>query len=82
VRLGVRPENIELAESGPDVITFDLDFMEELGSQRLLHGRVAGSRVVVSTGLPADAMSPTTSKIAIRPRGLQVFENGQAHGGA
>jgi sn-glycerol 3-phosphate transport system ATP-binding protein len=48
VQLGVRPEDIGLVEAGHrDALRFDLDFIEELGAGRLLHGRIADQGLVV-----------------------------------
>ena len=48
IRLGVRPENIGIVEpSHPGALRFDLEFVEELGAGRLLHGKVADNGLVV-----------------------------------
>jgi sn-glycerol 3-phosphate transport system ATP-binding protein len=43
VYLGIRPEDVSLREAGePGSMNLDVDFIEELGSFRMLHGRIAG----------------------------------------
>jgi sn-glycerol 3-phosphate transport system ATP-binding protein len=58
IHLGVRPENIGVVDQDhPDALRFDLDFVEELGAGRLLHGRVAKQGLVVH--LPHTAPVPS-----------------------
>ncbi|WP_420408518.1 sn-glycerol-3-phosphate ABC transporter ATP-binding protein UgpC [Hoeflea sp.] len=58
IHLGVRPENIGVVEAGhPGALPFNLDFIEELGAGRLLHGRVADRGIVVH--LPHTAPVPS-----------------------
>tara|TARA_R110002020_G_scaffold86731_1_gene214096 strand:+ start:3722 stop:4783 length:1062 start_codon:yes stop_codon:yes gene_type:complete len=48
IRLGVRPENVGIVDaSHPDALRFDLEFVEELGAGRLLHGRLGDSGLIV-----------------------------------
>ncbi|MGV6847151.1 MAG: sn-glycerol-3-phosphate ABC transporter ATP-binding protein UgpC [Marinibacterium sp.] len=49
VSLGVRPEDIDLAtDSDANSLAFDLDLIEELGANRLLHGHVDNQPFVVN----------------------------------
>lgn len=48
IRLGVRPENVGIvAASHPAALRFDLEFIEELGAGRLLHGKVGENGLIV-----------------------------------
>ncbi|WP_417411017.1 sn-glycerol-3-phosphate ABC transporter ATP-binding protein UgpC [Hoeflea sp.] len=48
IRLGVRPENVGIVDrSHPDALRFDLEFIEELGAGRLLHGKLGDSGLIV-----------------------------------
>ena len=48
IKLGVRPENIGIVDrSHPDALHFDLEFIEELGAGRLLHGKLGDSGLIV-----------------------------------
>ncbi len=48
IKLGVRPENVGVVDrSHPDALRFDLEFIEELGAGRLLHGKLGGSGLIV-----------------------------------
>ena len=52
--LGMRAEDLTIAASGAGGFTMKLDYVEELGAQRLLHGMVAGQPLVVATALEDD----------------------------
>ncbi len=43
--LGIRPEDVALASQGFEI---DIDFVEDLGAQRVLHGTAAGERLLIS----------------------------------
>ena len=48
VKLGVRPENVGIVDPAhPDALRFDLEFVEELGAGRLLHGKLGDSGLIV-----------------------------------
>ncbi|MBC7282798.1 sn-glycerol-3-phosphate ABC transporter ATP-binding protein UgpC [Hoeflea sp.] len=48
IKLGVRPENVGIVDpSHPDALRFDLEFVEELGAGRLLHGKLGDSGLIV-----------------------------------
>jgi sn-glycerol 3-phosphate transport system ATP-binding protein len=65
VELGIRPEDVVMADAtDPDAIPFPLEFQEELGAGRLLHGNLAGADFVVQ--VPAGQRAPTGEHPAIR----------------
>ncbi|KJS09674.1 MAG: glycerol-3-phosphate transporter ATP-binding subunit [Hoeflea sp. BRH_c9] len=48
IKLGVRPENVGIVDPAhPDALRFDLEFVEELGAGRLLHGKLGDSGLIV-----------------------------------
>jgi sn-glycerol 3-phosphate transport system ATP-binding protein len=50
VLLGIRPEDLELAETGD--LQIDVQIIEELGAIRLMHGQIAGQEI--SVAVPKD----------------------------
>jgi sn-glycerol 3-phosphate transport system ATP-binding protein len=47
--IGIRPEDFQPAGPGMAALEFKLDYVEELGAQRLLHGTVAGQPISIAT---------------------------------
>ncbi len=71
VTLGLRPEDIQVSASTDGA--FVLDFVEELGGMRLLHGNVEGQRLIVQAapqGPLADRMA-----ISVAPQDLHLFSS-------
>ncbi len=57
--IGIRPEDLELADPGPNTIPVHLELVEELGSASYLHGRLVGSQEpIVIRALPNIAPTP------------------------
>ncbi|MBM7068874.1 sn-glycerol-3-phosphate ABC transporter ATP-binding protein UgpC [Actibacterium sp. 188UL27-1] len=58
ITLGLRPEKIEITADGAG-LPFDIDTVEELGANRLIHGHVGGIQLTVNADaekpLPADS---------------------------
>jgi len=53
--LGIRPEDVLFQESGePGSVPFDLDLVEPLGSEALIHGRVSGEPFVIKADTYGD----------------------------
>ncbi|MGN6550695.1 MAG: sn-glycerol-3-phosphate import ATP-binding protein UgpC [Pararhizobium sp.] len=73
VVLGVRPEDMTLATSA-DVaaLTLAVDYVEELGSGRLVHGRSDGQALTVA--VDPDTPLAETIPVAINPKGLHFFD--------
>jgi sn-glycerol 3-phosphate transport system ATP-binding protein len=67
---GLRPENIHLQPS--DTGSFRLDFVEELGSSRLLHGRLGDEKIVIQT--PLEAQLYETMHPEFRAEDLHLFD--------
>ncbi len=69
LQLGVRPEDISISVDG--AVPFQLDLIEELGANRLLHGTLGGQKLTVNAlkdhALPADL------RLDIAPTALHLF---------
>ncbi|PWR17609.1 sn-glycerol-3-phosphate import ATP-binding protein UgpC [Zavarzinia compransoris] len=76
VTLGVRAEDIGLVPPGQGV-AMTLDYIEELGAGRIVHGLVDGQPLCLS--LPADRALPADLAVRARARALHLFD---AAGGA
>jgi sn-glycerol 3-phosphate transport system ATP-binding protein len=46
--VGIRPEDLVLAQNGENPLSFMLDHVEELGAQRLVHGMVGEQRITAA----------------------------------
>ncbi|MCI2395888.1 sn-glycerol-3-phosphate ABC transporter ATP-binding protein UgpC [Aliiroseovarius sediminis] len=75
VTLGLRPEGLRIASDG--ALSMRVDYIEELGAQRIVHGFVDGQKVAVTeTGaesLPADL------RLAVDPLALHFFDLQTGH---
>ena len=76
VIVGVRPEDV-LVNSGGD-IPFDVELIEELGANRLLHGVLSGQRFTVSVNKD-EAISTGRATVGLKPGSVVCFaaENGR-----
>jgi sn-glycerol 3-phosphate transport system ATP-binding protein len=74
VTIGIRPEEVVFGSTRPDVPTIDVDFTEELGAQRLLHGQVAGHDFVIQ--VPAASPGPRTGRFPfeVPARAVHLFD--------
>ncbi|MBX9454783.1 MAG: sn-glycerol-3-phosphate import ATP-binding protein UgpC [Rhizobium sp.] len=70
--IGLRAENLAITPADADGLTMKLDYIEELGAQRLLHGTVDGQALVVATA--AEDAFADDIRIAIAPRDLHYFD--------
>lgn len=59
--LGFRPEEATIAEKGAETLSFTLEMVEEIGTGRLLHGRMAETEVVLA--LPATTRTLTPGMV-------------------
>ncbi|MBV9075903.1 MAG: sn-glycerol-3-phosphate import ATP-binding protein UgpC [Methylobacteriaceae bacterium] len=69
VELGLRPEDLRVADDGEPALPFTVEFAEELGASRLVHGRIAGSAAAVQ--LPAEA-APLLGTVPVTARAEAV----------
>ena len=60
--MGVRPEDISIAQDGDGQVEMAIDYVEELGAGRLVHGRLADSRLV----LALHSAAPLSERLSIR----------------
>ena len=74
VTIGIRPEEIVLGASGTNVATIDVDFSEELGSARLLHGQVAGTDFIIQ--VPTATAGPRIGRFSfeVPARAIHLFD--------
>ena len=73
VTLGLRPEDLRIA--GPDdsaAIDMAVDYVEELGAQRLVHGRIDGEPVICA--LPSDREIGDRLRLTADPAVLHLFD--------
>jgi ABC-type sugar transport system ATPase subunit len=89
VLLGVRPEDVIVCTAQePGAVHMDVDFIEELGSFRMLHGRVANGDFCVQipasdrrgTGPLAFRLDPLKLHLFDQDTGLRVEANPHATG--
>jgi sn-glycerol 3-phosphate transport system ATP-binding protein len=63
VIVGIRPEDASMAQSDADAqLTLTVDYVEELGSERLIHGHSDGQALTIA----ADPDAPLADTIPIR----------------
>ncbi|GLO71830.1 sn-glycerol-3-phosphate import ATP-binding protein UgpC 1 [Phaeobacter inhibens] len=76
VKLGIRPEDVQLVAEGG--LAIDVELIEELGAHRLLHGKLGGQpfTIHVLKDIPVD---PGTHQISVDPAAICLFdaESGQ-----
>ncbi|CAD7051781.1 sn-glycerol-3-phosphate import ATP-binding protein UgpC [Pseudorhizobium endolithicum] len=71
VTVGVRAEDLRPAHAGEEALAFRLDYVEELGAHRLVHGHVGDQALVVT--LPLAAVLQDEMRLAVDPRRLHFF---------
>ena len=71
VTVGVRAEDLRLARVEEEAMPFRLDYVEELGSQRLVHGSVGDQ--TLTAAVPAETELVSEMRLAIDPRRLHFF---------
>jgi multiple sugar transport system ATP-binding protein len=74
VALGIRPENLRLAEAGPLAIPARVELVEPLGSEIYLHASVGEVRMVARLGPEATAQPGDTVNLAPDPARLHFFD--------
>ncbi|MFN3646035.1 MAG: sn-glycerol-3-phosphate ABC transporter ATP-binding protein UgpC [Gemmobacter sp.] len=73
VTLGLRPEDlVPVAPGTPGALDMAVTHVEELGAQRLVHGRVGGQALVAA--LPADAALADRLALAVEPARAHLFD--------
>ena len=69
--IGIRPEDLRVTDDGP--IEMTVGAVEELGAQRLVHGRTGGEPITVT--YPSDAPLSDTMKLSYDPKNLHLFDS-------
>jgi sn-glycerol 3-phosphate transport system ATP-binding protein len=72
--VGLRPEDVVVADARDRSLTVDIDFVEELGATRLLHGLFAGQTIVLQ--VPASHAAAGAGKVgfSVPPAAIHVFD--------
>ena len=71
VTVGVRAEDLRIARDDEEALPFRLEYTEELGAQRLIHGTVGDQQITAAVS-PEIALSPEM-RIAVDARRLHFF---------
>ncbi len=72
VTVGLRAEDLRLHEGAEGSLPFRIDYVEELGSQRLVHGMVGDQAMVAA--LSSEIPLPETASLSIAPSRLHFFD--------
>ncbi len=73
VTVGIRAEDFRLAADGEQGFSLRVDYIEELGSQRLVHGTIGDQTLTVV--FPPDIDVPATLPLSIAPEKLHFFSS-------
>ncbi|UXS02946.1 sn-glycerol-3-phosphate import ATP-binding protein UgpC [Agrobacterium tumefaciens] len=73
VTVGMRAEDFRLAADGEQGFSLRVDYIEELGSQRLVHGTIGDQTLTVV--FPPDIDVPATLPLSIAPEKLHFFSS-------
>lgn len=71
VTVGMRAEDLRVAAAGEQGLSLRVDYIEELGSQRLVHGVIGDQALTVV--FPPDIDVPATLSLSIAPEKLHFF---------
>ena len=71
VTVGVRAEDLRIARAGEEALPFRLDYVEELGSQRLIHGSIGDQ--VLTAAVSAESELTAEMHLAVDPHRLHYF---------
>ena len=76
VTAGIRPEAIRL-QAAPGTGNFRIDYVEELGGSRIVHGHIAGQRVIAQTDLATQLADQMAAELPLEELHLFHAETGQ-----
>ncbi|MEE2861170.1 MAG: sn-glycerol-3-phosphate import ATP-binding protein UgpC [Pseudomonadota bacterium] len=68
--IGIRPEDLSVTPDGP--IEMQVQAVEELGAQRLVHGQTGGERMTIT--LPSEGSIADTLRLFFQPQALHLFD--------
>jgi sn-glycerol 3-phosphate transport system ATP-binding protein len=74
VTIGLRPEDVVVADARDRSLTVDIDFVEELGATRLLHGKFAGQAVILQVQASHAAQGAGKVGFSVPPSAIHVFD--------
>lgn len=76
VILGIRPEHFQLAEPGLAAVHFQVDLVEELGADTLVHGHLGAIPTPLTVRLPGinKVRAGETLLLAVAPQHLHLFD--------
>ena len=78
VAIGIRPENLQLAEAvGQSWICGEVEIIEDLGSDRFLHVKCAGVELIARTGRESNVKQGDIVGFSVTPEQVHVFKNDQ-----
>jgi len=69
----MRAEDFRLAAAGEQGFAFRVDYIEELGSQRLIHGMIGDQNLTIA--FPPDVDVPAALSVTIAPEKLHFFSS-------
>ena len=72
VTVGIRAEDLRIAAPGEPSLTQKVDYIEELGAQRLVHGTIDGKKLTAS--LSPDIEIGESLSLSIAPERLHFFD--------
>jgi sn-glycerol 3-phosphate transport system ATP-binding protein len=76
VIIGLRPEDVVVADARDRSLTVDIDFVEELGATRLLHGKFAGQPIILQVQASHAAQGAGRVGFSVPPSAIHVFDAG------
>ena len=74
VILGLRPEDVTVADARDRSLTMDVDFTEELGATRLLHGMFAGQPMILQVAASHATTGQGRIGFSAQPEAIHVFD--------
>lgn len=72
VTIGIRAEDLHIAEAHEQGLQFRTDYVEELGAQRIVHGYAGNQKLVAA--LPPKAEIRDQMRLAVTPEKLHFFD--------
>lgn len=72
VTIGIRAEDLHIAEAHEQGLQFRTDYVEELGAQRIVHGYAGNQKLVAA--LPPKAEIRDQMRLAVSPEKLHFFD--------
>ncbi len=79
VEVGIRPEEATRRAADGASLRMRVDFAEELGATRLLHGKLGGQDFIVQTQLLDQAADGDAIGLSVEPSAVHLFDPGTGH---